>query len=68
MEMKLDEEMSKYLDIQKIECTCGKSINIFAEIISKRDESHVIQWMIKCSDECGRTGMIWKNQLIYNWD
>lgn len=35
MEMKLDEEMSKYLDIQKIECTCGKSINIFAEIISK---------------------------------
>lgn len=67
-EMKLHEEMSEDLEIEKVECPCGKPINLWAEIINKKDKSHVVQWIVKCSDECGRTGMIWKNQFLYNWD
>jgi|GEM_PF-6299578 hypothetical protein len=66
--IELDEEQSKYLDIEKIQCPCGSPINIWAEIVDKKNKDHVVQWVVKCSKECGRTGMIWKNQFLYNWD
>jgi hypothetical protein len=72
--MKLDEEMSKYLDIHEIKCTCGSNVTLHAEIVSK-GTTNVVQYLVKCSNNlsplnnvCLRNGMIWKNELIYNWE
>lgn len=65
----IDEESLKHLNINIIRCTCGKDIKLISEIVNKNNESQVIQFIVRCSDEsCGRSGMIWNNQLLYLWD
>jgi hypothetical protein len=61
--MPLDDEFL----VNKILCPCLGEIFLYADIRHKDEPKKVIQWFVKCFC-CGRTGMIWKDELHYQFD
>jgi len=56
--------MSDDLVVKKIMCYCLGDIILKAEITHKDHPEHIIQWFVEC-ESCGRSGMIWKNELLF---
>jgi hypothetical protein len=57
-------EMIDNLVVNKIMCHCLGDIILKAEITHKDYPEHGMQWLVECQS-CGRVGMIWKNELLF---